>query len=107
VAQQVNIQIDQGANFTLDFVIRDENSELFDFTDYTVDAKIKKHFASANSTAFSANVSNTGIITLTLTHVQTANLTPGRYVYDIEATSSANVITRVSQGVCTVNAGVT
>jgi hypothetical protein len=42
-----------------------------------------------------------------MTSANTSNLTPGRYVYDVIITSSANVVTRVVEGIVTVLPSVT
>ena len=42
-----------------------------------------------------------------MTAATTANLTPGRYVYDVVMTSPANTKTRIVEGIATVLASVT
>jgi hypothetical protein len=39
--------------------------------------------------------------------VTSANVTPGRYVYDCELTSSSNVVSRLVEGIVTVTPQVT
>jgi hypothetical protein len=48
-----------------------------------------------------------GTIKIDLTATQTAALSPSNYVYDLELTSSAGVVTRLVQGTFTVSAEVT
>ena len=48
-----------------------------------------------------------GTITLTRTAAQTAALTPGRYVYDLELESAGGVVTRLVEGELTIHAEVT
>lgn len=48
-----------------------------------------------------------GTITLTRTAAQTAALTPGRYVYDLELESAGGVVTRLVEGELIVHAEVT
>ncbi len=43
-----------------------------------------------------------GTITLSRTPAQTAALTPGRYLYDLELESGGGVVTRLVQGVLTI-----
>ena len=45
--------------------------------------------------------------TLTLSSSATGSLTAGRYVYDVEITSDAAVVSRVVEGIVTVNPQVT
>jgi hypothetical protein len=47
-----------------------------------------------------------GVITLSLTNAQTANLVAGRYVYDVEI-SDGTTISRVVEGIITVTPNVT
>jgi hypothetical protein len=48
-----------------------------------------------------------GEITLSLTANQTGNIVAGRYVYDVELTDAANSITRIVEGIVTINPQVT
>jgi len=48
-----------------------------------------------------------GTVALGLTATQTANLVPGRYVYDVEVVSGANVVSRIIEGIVTVTPEVT
>jgi hypothetical protein len=48
-----------------------------------------------------------GTIVITLTATQTAALTAGNYVYDLELVSGAGVVTRLVQGNVTVTAEIT
>ena len=48
-----------------------------------------------------------GVVTLSLTSTQTANLDFGRYVYDVNLTDASNTVTRVLEGIVTVTPRVT
>ena len=52
-------------------------------------------------------LTNAGVITLSLTATETAALTAGRYVYDLEMVSSGGQVTRLLEGICTVTPEVT
>jgi hypothetical protein len=54
-------------------------------------------------------ISNAGAgeITMAMTSANTANLTAGRYFYDLVMTSPANIKTRVVEGIITVLPSVT
>lgn len=54
-----------------------------------------------------ALTANTGTITLSVSATDTAALTAGRYVYDLELVSGGGQVTRVMEGVVTVSAEVT
>lgn len=48
-----------------------------------------------------------GTITLTISATDTAAITAGRYVYDLELASAGGIVTRLLQGIVTVSANVT
>ena len=60
---------------------------------------------SVTITSALASISTTGVVELTLTDSQTENLdAPARYVYDVYITqTSTSTVTRVIEGVITVN----
>ena len=89
--------------------ITDADGNILILTGYTVAGQIRKNYDSSTFTAFTGSVSNAamGKITLALTSTQTNALVAGRYVYDIEITSSGSAITRVLEGQLEVTPGVT
>jgi hypothetical protein len=108
MATKANIIIDQGTTFSTVINLTDDNGTAIDLTGYTGDAEMRKHYTSSNSQSFSIALGGTsGTVTLSLTANQTANLTSGRYVYDVEVTSSANVVSRIVEGIVTVTPQVT
>ena len=104
-----NLTVDQGATFNAQVTISDDSGNTQNLTGYTVAGQIRKTYDSTTYTAFSASVSNAtgGTITLGLSDAQTNALSAGRYVYDIEITSSGGVVTRVLGGQVEVTPGVT
>jgi hypothetical protein len=108
MATKANIIVDQGTTFSTIINLTDDNGDPINLTGYTGDAEMRKHYTSSNSQSFSVNLGGTsGTVTLSLTATQTANLTPGRYVYDVEVTSGANVVSRIVEGIVTVTPEVT
>ena len=113
MAARANLQIDKGATFSSDVTVTDTDGTAFDLTGYTAAAKMAKGYASTQTrviiTASINNDPTTGIITLSLTADQTKALdAPARYVYDVEITkTSDSTITRVIEGLITVNPDVT
>lgn len=107
MATKVNLIVDQGTTFITSITFNDENGNTINFSGYSGEAQMRKHFTSSNSTSFTISLSNTGIIVLSLTANQTANLVAGRYVYDLEVTDSSNVISRLVEGIVTVTPNVT
>ena len=105
-----NILINQGADFSQTYTLEDTNSNAAqNLTGYSVAAKISKHHASTNQTAFTASVSNAanGEVSISLTDVQTAALSPGRQVYDVLLTAPDGLKERVIEGMALIRDGVT
>jgi hypothetical protein len=68
----------------------------------------KSYYATSNTIITSTITGNAnGEITLSMTAANTANLTPGRQVFDLLITSPAQVKTRVIEGVIVISPGVT
>ena len=68
----------------------------------------KSYYATSNTIITSTITGNAnGEITLSMTAANTANLTPGRQVFDLLITSPTQVKTRVIEGVIVISPGVT
>jgi hypothetical protein len=68
----------------------------------------KSYYATSNTIITSTITGNAnGEITLSMTAANTANLTPGRSVFDLLITSPTGVKTRVIEGVIVISPGVT
>ena len=106
-----NLVIDQGATFTTTIVLSDAAGNLLNLTGYTTYATLRKSYASIAAVNLNATRNptfTTGEITLSMTATATAALRAGRYVYDVDIVSTSdNSVTRVVEGIVTVNPGVT
>ena len=102
-----NLVIDQGTSFEITInVTLDDGSEK-DLTDYTVSSQIRKSYYTNTYTAFTtAKVDLAGEITLSLNPTQTSALKAGRYVYDVEISSTEETV-RIVEGIVTVTPEVT
>lgn len=108
MATKANIIIDQGTTFNTIINLTDNNGDPVDLTGYTGGSEMRKHYTSSNSQNFTVTLGGAnGTVVLSLTSSQTANLSPGRYVYDVEVRSGANVVSRIVEGVITVTPEVT
>lgn len=111
MATKANITIDQGTTFSTQIDLTDENDDPIDLTAYTANAEIRRWYSSTDPAAvFDASTganAAAGIITLSLTSEQTANLEFGRYVYDVKVTDASNTTTRIVEGIVTVTPSVT
>lgn len=108
-----NIRFFQGDTWTISPIWR-INGVLVDVTGYTADMQVRTDVDSATvvvelSTANGRIVTGgtNGTFTLTLTAAQTAALTAGSYVYDLEVTSTTGVVSKILRGSFTVDPEVT
>ena len=117
MATYEDFTIDQGSDLALQIELVDTDGSTKDLSGYSVAAKMKKNFNSeaANTVDFNAIVSDPstdGVITLSLTNIQTDTLsTRGRYVYDVELSHidglGNSIIERVLEGKIKINPSVT
>lgn len=107
MATKANLIIDQGSTFSTTIDLTDQNDEGIDLTGYTGAGQIRKTYTSSSYTNLTIAIGASGQVTLSLTPAQTANLVAGRYLYDVELTSSGGVVTRVVEGIVTVNPQIT
>lgn len=108
--ETVNIIINQGSDYSRTFSIINLDRTARDLTGYTGNAVLKKSLVSnINNTHFSVNIydPSNGLIEISLTNDQTANIAFGRYLYDILLTSNTNNKERVIQGIAEVSLGIT
>jgi hypothetical protein len=108
MAVKANIIIDQGTDYTTNITLSDVNDTMLDLTGYTATAQIRKTYTSTTATPFTTTVNTaTGSVLLSLSSTASANLAAGRYVYDLLLKSSANVKSRVVEGIVTISPRVT
>ena len=104
--------LEKGASFNTTITLDDVNNSPFDLTGYTANSQIRKSYYSANAVAtFATSFSLTpgdGNLTLSLTYQQTANIAPGRYVYDVYLTDETETSrVRVLEGIINVTPSAT
>ena len=108
MAIKANITIDQGTDFSALVDVETSSNTVYDLTGYTVAAQMRKNYSSSSATTFvCSHNSALGQISMALGKDDTAVLEPGRYLYDIEITSSGGSVARVVQGTVTVSPGMT
>jgi hypothetical protein len=103
------INIEQGASFSTVITVNDSTGAFTNLTSYTAAAQLRKSYYSTTANNFTVSVSNpaAGELTMVMTAANTANLTPGRMVYDLLITSPTSVKTRVVEGIATILPSVT
>ncbi len=103
------LTLEQGACFTTTVTVNGSDGSPTNLTSYTAAAQLRKSYYSTTANNFTVTVSNAanGELTMAMTAANTANLTPGRAVYDLLITSPTNVKTRVVEGIVTILPSVT
>ncbi len=108
MATKANLLIDQGSTFSTTVTITDTSGNLLDLTGYTGAAQMRKSYTSTTAHNFSVSVGNTsGTITLSMSANTTANIAGGRYLYDVELIDTSNTVSRVFEGIVTINPNIT
>ena len=108
MAIKANLIIDQGADYETSINLTDNDGNIISLSGYTANSQIRKTYSSSNAVAFGLHVDQAnGVITLSLTDSQTANIVAGRYLYDVVVTSPANTTSRIVEGIVTVTPRVT
>ena len=108
MAIKANIIVDQGSTYSTSINLTDDEDNPLDLTNFTGAAQIRKSFTSTTAVSFNVTLGGAnGTLTLALSANATANVTPGRYLYDVELTDSSNNITRVFEGIVTITPNIT
>lgn len=107
MATKLNLFIDQGTDFSTTIEVADEEGTPLNLTTYTGRAQMRKHFTSTAYNSFNVSGSANGVITVSMNAATTANIVGGRYVWDLEMVSSGNVVSRIVEGIVTINPEVT
>jgi hypothetical protein len=109
VAAFTELLIEQGASFSTTVNVEDTAGAAINLTSYTAASQMRKSYYSSTYSAISSVITGNanGEITLTMTSANTANLAPGRYVFDLVITAPTTIKTRVVEGIIVVSPGVT
>ena len=109
-----NLYVEQGSTFEISITLDDVYGQNYDLTNATAKGQIRKSYYSVNTTAVFATTidQSSATIALSLDSNQTANIAPGRYVYDTVvsfpgAPGTANTVVRILEGVIDVSPSVT
>lgn len=108
MAIKANLVIDQGTDYSTVIYVNDENGDIVDLTGYTGAAQMRRHYTSTAQTAFIVVIDPSfGTVTLSMNAATTNATSSGRYVYDCELRTSANIVSRLLEGIVTVTPQVT
>jgi len=117
IAGLYNITCQQGATFQRQLTWTDSARDAYNLTGYTARMQVRSNVTSNTIIAtLSTTAGNTGTIALggtagtvdlLISATNTAALTAGQYVYDLELVSGGGVVTRLLEGNFKVTAEVT
>jgi hypothetical protein len=97
--------LEQGATFNTSITLDDVNGSPFNLVNYSASSQMRKSYystsAAATFTISTGDSPNQGVIYLNLDSANTANIYPGRYVYDVYVTDSLSRV-RVLEGIVNV-----
>lgn len=103
--------IEQGTTFTTDLTLDDVNGGSYNLAGYSVSSQARRSYYSANATiVFNSSIvdASNGVIRLAANSAVTANLKPGKLVYDVRLIeNSSNTVTRILEGQIFVSPAVT
>lgn len=101
MAKIYNLNIDAGATYTISFVYKNSESVPFDLTDYSVQCQFRTKDDTVKVSPTMTKEDLDGVVTLSLTAVQTSTLTDGPYDYAIEL--HGDDVIRMIQGTVAVS----
>jgi hypothetical protein len=109
LAAYSELTLEQYANFSTSINVDDSSGNAINLFGYTAASQIRKSYYSTTATNFTASVTGVanGELTISMTAANTANISPGRYLYDVVITSPTSIKTRVVEGIVVVLPGVT
>ena len=101
--------LEQYADFSTNINIDDTQGDAINLAGYSASSQMRKSYYSSTAYNFVVQITNAaqGEITISMNSANTANMSPGRYVYDLNITDRNSVVTRVVEGIVLVSPGAT
>jgi hypothetical protein len=108
MADSVNLNIDAGATFSVEFAYTNNDGSIFDLTGFTAKMQLRDQPTAATVVLEITPTLTiaTGIIGVSISAAQTAALTNSRYVYAIELYGAGGLTIRPVEGYINVSAEV-
>ena len=104
------LDIDQGSDFTVQMELENDDGTPMNLIGFEVYSQFRKSYGSTIGYTFTTSIADVfnGVITLEYLGVDSSNIRPGRYLYDVELINSSTARkTRVVEGIVTINAEIT
>jgi hypothetical protein len=104
-----NLFVDAGSDYSNIITVSATSGQPLDLSGYTVASQMRKSYLSTTAYPFTASIYNaaSGQVRLQLSAATSAQIWPGRYLYDVEITSPSGTRTRVVEGIVTVTPEIT
>jgi hypothetical protein len=104
-----NLYIDAGSTFSAIITVRGSDGNPINLIGFTVASQIRKSYGSLNAYSFTTSVYDaaTGKVRILLPAETSSSIKPGRYLYDIEITSSIGEKLRVLEGIVLITPEIT
>jgi hypothetical protein len=104
-----NLYVDAGSTYSNIITVSASNGQALDLTGFTVASQMRKSYGSTTVYNFTSSIYNAalGKVRLQLTDTQSQAIPAGRWLYDVEIRSPSGAVTRVVEGIITVNPQIT
>ena len=105
----VELTVEQGAYFSTIINLSNYEGLALNLMGYSASSQLRKSYYSANSVTIATEFTDmaNGQITMSMSSTVTANIIPGRYVFDLVTTNPDNVKMRIIEGTVDVTPSVT
>lgn len=105
-----DIFLNQGETFTTSISLDDQYGASYNLNSFVVSSQMKRSYYSSNIVVtFDTSIidANNGVIQMSANSSITANINPGKYVYDVVVKDLNGIVSRVLEGQIIVSPGVT
>ena len=112
MAITVNLNIDQGADFSTVLTLQDDSGNLTNLTGSSIYSQFRKSYGATTGYSFVVTIPSptSGAFTLGLSASASSAIKAGRYLYDVEIISTSGGVTntaRVIEGIVTISPQIT
>lgn len=107
-AVPLNLSLEQGTDFQVNFTVRNKDQSPLNLLGYTAASQMRKHYTAEKKFEFSVTFidRSKGKLRLSMSDTTTGTIPEGRYVYDVFVESSNGIKTKVVAGMVLVQPGV-
>ena len=105
-----DITIDQGSTFSKSITLKDDNDVVINVTNDTFRGQVRKHHSSTDIQAtfsFTITDGTNGVVAWSLSATDSAAMSSGKLVYDVEWIKQDGTVTRILSGIADTTAEVT